>query len=347
MSKPIIISELENNKNQNAFSNININGSTTISADNTTDTFALVAGNNITLEADTTNDKITISAANTYELPKATKNSLGGVKVSGTTLSNTTGYTACPVDSNGTIYYKDTDTIYTLPTANLSTLGGVKTTSSITNSSGYTACPIINGVPYYKDTNTTYTLPIASSSALGGVKTGSQITNTNNYTACSIDANGVIYYKDTNTTYDTATESANGLMASKDKKGLNSVINTIQTYGYWDDGVCNTSANTAAKVVDLNQTYSFMNGGIITVKFTYSVPANATLNVNNTGAKNIYYRDAKIVADIIQAGDTVVFLADATNNRYYVKKIEPQTVTANLPLHFSVNNGILSVTYEE
>lgn len=53
---------------------------------------------------------------------------------------------------------KFTDTVYTLPTANGSTLGGVKTTSTVTSNSGYTACPIINGVPYYKDTNTTYSL---------------------------------------------------------------------------------------------------------------------------------------------------------------------------------------------
>ena len=46
---------------------------------------------------------------------------------------------------------------YTLPTAS-STLGGVKTTSTVTSASGYTACPIIGGVPYYKDTNTTYSL---------------------------------------------------------------------------------------------------------------------------------------------------------------------------------------------
>ena len=46
---------------------------------------------------------------------------------------------------------------YTLPTAS-STLGGVKTTSTVTSTSGYTACPIIGGVPYYKDTNTTYSL---------------------------------------------------------------------------------------------------------------------------------------------------------------------------------------------
>lgn len=44
---------------------------------------------------------------------------------------------------------------YTLPTAGAA-LGGVKTTSTVTNASGYTPAPIIDGVPYYKDTNTTY-----------------------------------------------------------------------------------------------------------------------------------------------------------------------------------------------
>ena len=49
---------------------------------------------------------------------------------------------------------------YTLPTASSSTLGGVKTTSTVTSNSGYTACPIIAGVPYYKDT--IYTHPSTS-----------------------------------------------------------------------------------------------------------------------------------------------------------------------------------------
>lgn len=43
---------------------------------------------------------------------------------------------------------------YTLPTAS-STLGGVKTTSTVTSTSGLSPCPIISGVPYYKDANTT------------------------------------------------------------------------------------------------------------------------------------------------------------------------------------------------
>lgn len=45
---------------------------------------------------------------------------------------------------------------YSLPTAG-STLGGVKTTSTVSSTTGLTAVPIINGVPYYKDTDTTYT----------------------------------------------------------------------------------------------------------------------------------------------------------------------------------------------
>lgn len=52
---------------------------------------------------------------------------------------------------------KYTDTTYALPIAS-GTLGGVKTISKVTSTSGLTACPIIEGVPYYKDTDTKYTL---------------------------------------------------------------------------------------------------------------------------------------------------------------------------------------------
>lgn len=71
---------------------------------------------------------------------------------------------------------------YTLPTASSSTLGGVKTTSSVSDSSGYTACPIISGVPYYKDTNTDthYTT---------GLKVGASNTATANAAA----SNGNVY----------------------------------------------------------------------------------------------------------------------------------------------------------
>lgn len=55
------------------------------------------------------------------------------------------------------------NTTYSLVGANGST-GLIKNGSSVTNASGYTACPIIGGVPYYK--NTTYSVATSSSSGL-------------------------------------------------------------------------------------------------------------------------------------------------------------------------------------
>lgn len=57
---------------------------------------------------------------------------------------------------------------YSLPTASSSTLGGVKTTSTVTSNSGHIACPIIDGVPYYKDTNTIYSPATTSANGLMG-----------------------------------------------------------------------------------------------------------------------------------------------------------------------------------
>lgn len=52
-------------KNQNAFSNVAINGQTTIIADSVSDTLNLAAGNNVTITTDAANDNIIITAADT------------------------------------------------------------------------------------------------------------------------------------------------------------------------------------------------------------------------------------------------------------------------------------------
>lgn len=67
---------------------------------------------------------------------------------------------------------------YVLPIAS-STLGGVKTTSTVTSTSGLTPTPIINGIPYYKDT--TYTLSsfgITATAAELNILDGATITTT-------------------------------------------------------------------------------------------------------------------------------------------------------------------------
>lgn len=70
---------------------------------------------------------------------------------------------------------------------------------------------------------------------------------------------------------------------------------------------CATAEATAAKVATLSS-YSLVTGGIVTVKFTYGVPANATLSINSQTAKAIYHKGAKIKAGIIKAGDFATFI---------------------------------------
>lgn len=67
---------------------------------------------------------------------------------------------------------------YSLPTASSSTLGGVKTTSTVTSTTGLTACPIISGVPYYKDAGTSF-IPLSGSTGITGtLRTNSELQST-------------------------------------------------------------------------------------------------------------------------------------------------------------------------
>ena len=76
-------------------------------------------------------------------------------------------------------------------------------------------------------------------------------------------------------------------------------------------GTCSTAAATAAKVVALTN-YALTTGGIVSVKFTYAVPANATMNINSKGAKSIFYKGVAITAGVINAGDIATFIYDGT-----------------------------------
>lgn len=172
------------------------------------------------------------------------------------------------LDSSGKMYvnvpWTDTNTTYGVVGANGST-GLVKNGSTVTNASGYTACPIVGGIPYYKDTNTTYAnMKAATASAAGaaglvpapaaGEQTsflrgdGTWVVPTNTtYGLASTSANGLLrqlngstsnfmrgdgtWATPPNTTYAVANESTNGLMAAADKKTVNRLIgvNTVTT----------------------------------------------------------------------------------------------------------------------
>lgn len=175
------------------------------------------------------------------------------------------------LDSSGKMYvnvpWTDTNTTYGVVGANGST-GLVKNGSTVTNASGYTACPIVGGIPYYKDTNTTYAnMKAATASAAGAAGLvpapaagkqasflrgdGTWVVPTNTtYGLASTTANGLLrqlngstssfmrgdgtWATPPNTTYAVANESTNGLMAAADKKTMNRLIgvNTVTTLAH-------------------------------------------------------------------------------------------------------------------
>lgn len=74
----------------------------------------------------------------------------------------------------------------------------------------------------------------------------------------------------------------------------------------------NNSA-VSATITAILGSYALTANGIVSVKFLYDVPANATLNINGKGAKAIYNKDAAITSGVIKAGNTATFIY----NTYY------------------------------
>jgi len=70
---------------------------------------------------------------------------------------------------------------------------------------------------------------------------------------------------------------------------------------------CATAAATAAKTASLSG-FQLKIGGLVVVYFQYDVPAQATLNINSTGAKEIHFGSSRIAAGVIKAGDKCLFI---------------------------------------
>lgn len=70
---------------------------------------------------------------------------------------------------------------------------------------------------------------------------------------------------------------------------------------------CTTAAATAAKTASLSN-YELLSNGLVVVYFQYDVPAQATLNINSKGAKEIHFQGSRIAANVIKAGDKCLFI---------------------------------------
>lgn len=119
-------------------------------------------------------------------------------------------------------------------------------------------------------------------------------------------------YKTVNTTpvFDWGKEDFNFNVPVKFSAGITGLTTLDGLYG-----TCDTSASTAAKVVDCADFQELTTGVSIKVKFTYGNNASSpTLNVKGTGAKSIVqYGTTANLSVYWTAGEVVYFIYDGTN----------------------------------
>lgn len=83
-------------------------------------------------------------------------------------------------------------------------------------------------------------------------------------------------------------------------------------------GTCATAEATAAKTATLSN-YALVKNGYVSIKFTYGLCANATLNINSKGAKSIFIDGAAVTATTakrVLAGDIATFVYDGTQYQF-------------------------------
>jgi hypothetical protein len=132
----------------NTWREIKVNGTQKRSTAITSGDLDFINGSNTTVEW-TSDNKLKINS--TWTAWKGATDSANG----------TAGYMPAPTSAQrGQFLRGDGSWVslnnYSLPTASNSKLGGVKTGAAITDTTGYTAVAIKDGVIYYKDNNTTY-----------------------------------------------------------------------------------------------------------------------------------------------------------------------------------------------
>lgn len=215
-----------------------------------------------------------------YILPKASNDTLGGVKTGYTESGKNYGV---KVDSGGKMFVLVpwTDTTYSNATSSAPGLMSSADKSKL-------------------DGLNNYTLPTTSASALGGVKVG-YTTNGKNYKV-QVDKSGNAYvnvpWTDTNTTYNEATTSAAGLMSAADKTKLNGLNNyslptsTASVLGGIKVGYTTSGKNYKVQLDDNGNAY-------VNVPWTDN---NTTYSVATTSANGLMSKEDKSKLNGIAAG---------------------------------------------
>ena len=127
--------------------------------------------------------------------------------------------------------------------------------------------------------------------------------------SASYRVSGTITAQDFNGNLSGNADSASSLETSRTIDGVS--FNGTANISHY--GTCSTAAATAAKVVNLSG-FKLYTGSVVFVRFTVTNTAsNPTLNVNNTGAKAIQYRNSAISAGHLAANRTYAFIYDGSS----------------------------------
>ena len=127
----------------------------------------------------------------------------------------------------------------------------------------------------------------------------------------------------------TSTEEVFDYTANKYQKDINQEIDYIKAIGYYE---CYTPGSTAAKTITTDSSVSLSTKILCKVKFVEkNIVNNATMNINGTGAKALYYNGVRVAANNSWYPNEVVDLYyDGTN---YQAKSCADTLEYDVSLH--------------
>ena len=150
-------------------------------------------------------------------------------------------------------------------------------------------------------------------------------------------------------TTDNATERVGRTLNGSTKKYADEKSRTVINAIYEDAanlgcgiGVCNTDATTAAKVVTLAN-FIMLKNMSVSIRFTKAINVdNATLNINNQGAKPLFIGGAALQGGLVKAGCTITVIYDGTNwNITCIEGLERPSSPSDLFVDMGLPSGRL------
>ena len=78
------------------------------------------------------------------------------------------------------------------------------------------------------------------------------------------------------------------------------------------------AGGTSAAYTATIDNFTLVDGVVINIAFSNTNSASATLNINSSGAKGLYYAGAAIAANLLTADHTYNLVYDSTNNRWNI-----------------------------